>query len=44
MTGPYVPAQCADCDQYAENFCNTSGLCTDCCSKCEDEYECVEEL
>ena len=30
MSGPYIPPQCADCDQYAEKFCNTSGLCTDC--------------
>ena len=40
MSGPYIRPQCADCDQYAENFCNISGLCTDCC----DEDECEDKI
>ena len=39
MSAPYGPSQCDTCDQYAENFCDISGLCTDCC----DESECEEE-
>ena len=42
MSGPYTKPQCADCDQYADEFCNISGLCSTCCGKCYEGEECDE--